>query len=168
MRNKKGFTLIELLVVVLIIGILAAASVPSYFKSVEVTKADDAVALVNMIGTTNKMFALDHSNQYVTGDFPTTVNTGCGSATACPTAAPYTNACALVWCKYLADQNFGSKPYTFTACNPTAGACGTSGGSNATAGARNKSTRAPYSTWGYSQDASGVITNHNGAPAATY
>jgi len=168
MKDKKGFTLIELLVVVLIIGILASASVPSYLKSVEVAKADDAVALVNMIGTTNKMFALDHSNQYVTGNFPTTPNTGC-SGVACPTAAPYNNACYLVACKYLADQNFGSKPYTFTACSPSGGACGTSGGSAATAGARNKSVTAPYSGWGYAQDASGVITGYGtSVPKATY
>lgn len=166
MRDKKGFTLIELLVVVLIIGILAAASVPSYLKSVEVTKADDAVALVNMIGTTNKMFALDHSNQYVVGTFPITVNTGCGTG-VCPTSGPYTNACTLVWCKYLSDQNFGSKPYTFYACSPTGGGCGTSGGTNATAGARRKT--GTYAAWGYAQDASGVITGYGAlVPPPTY
>lgn len=166
MRNKKGFTLIELLVVVLIIGILAAASVPSYLKSVEVTKADDAVALVNMIGTTNKMFALDHSNNYVDGAFPTAANTGCGTA-ACPTTTPYNNGCILVWCKYLSDQNFGSKPYNFWACNPLGGACGTSGGTAATAGARRKA--GTYSAWGYAQNASGVITGYGAlVPPATY
>lgn len=162
-KNKRGFTLIELLVVVLIIGILASVAVPSYLKSVETTKADDAVSLVNMIGTTNKMFALDHSNSYVTGTFPTTANTGCGTGT-CPTAG-FTNACALVWCKYLADQNFGSKPYNFYACNGT-GACGASGGSNATAGAKRKS--GTYAAWGYAQSVSGVITAYGGAPAPTY
>ncbi len=165
MRNKKGFTLIELLVVVLIIGILASASVPSYLKSVEVTKADDAVALVNMIGTTNKMFALDHSNNYIIGTFPTTANTGCGVGACAPTT--YTSACNLVWCKYLSDQNFGSKPYTFYACSPTGGACGTSGGSNATAGARRKA--GTYAAWGYAQDGSGVITGYGAlVPPPTY
>jgi len=164
MINKKGFTLIELLVVVLIIGILASVAVPSYLKSVETTKADDAVALVNMIGTTNKMFALDHSNSYVTGSFPASANTGCGAGT-CPTSG-FTNACALVWCKYLSDQNFGSKPYTFWACDPSLGACGSSGGNNATAGAKRKS--GTYAAWGYAQNASGVITNYGSAPAPTY
>lgn len=164
-RHEGGFTLIELLVVVLIIGILAAVSVPSYLKSVETTKADDAVALVNMIGTTNKMFALDHANTYVTGTFPTAVDTGCGSA-ACPAGPTYTNACALVWCKYLSDQNFGSKPYTFYACDPSGGACGASGGSGATGGARRKA--GTYSGWGYAQNGQGVITNYGGAPTPTY
>lgn len=166
-RRTKGFTLIELLVVVLIIGILAAVAVPSYLKSVETTKADDAVALVNMIGTTNKMFALDHSGNYIVGTFPTTANTGCGSSACQPTT--YTNACNLVWCKYLADQNFGSKPYTFYACNGAVStACGSSGGSGTlTAGARRKS--GTYSAWGYAQDVSGVITGYGaGVPAPTY
>jgi len=164
-RRDSGFTLIELLVVVLIIGILAAVSVPSYLKSVETTKADDAVALVNMIGTTNKMFALDHGNAYVTGTFPTAADTGCGAA-ACPSVAPFTSACTLVWCKYLSDQNFGSKPFFFYACDPAAGACGASGGSNATAGAKRKA--GTYAAWGYAQSGSGVITNYGGAPTPTY
>ncbi len=163
-RRDAGFTLIELLVVVLIIGILAAVAVPSYMKSVETTKADDAVALVNMIGTTNKMFALDHSNNYIVGTFPAVANTGCGAGACAPTT--YTNACNLVWCKYLSDQNFGSKPYTFYACDPALGPCGASGGSNATAGAKRKS--GTYVAWGYSQNGSGVITNHGTAPAPTY
>jgi prepilin-type N-terminal cleavage/methylation domain-containing protein len=161
--SRAGFTLIEMLVVVLIIGILAAIAIPSYLKSVETTKADDAVALVNMIGTTNKMFALDHSNAYVTGTFPTAANTGCG-VVACPTSGPYTNPCMLVWCKYLADQNYGSKPYTLYACDP-AGAC-TTGGAGKTAGAQRKT--GAYSVWGYAQDSQGVITNYGGAPAPTY
>ncbi|MBI5246116.1 MAG: type II secretion system protein [Elusimicrobia bacterium] len=165
MNNQKGFTLIELLVVVLIIGILAAVGVPSYLKSVETTKADDAVAMVNMIGTTNKMFALDHNNSYVVGTFPVAANTGCGAG-ACPAAGPYTTACFLVFCKYLADQNFGSKPYTLNACDPGGAACGSSG-VQATADAKRKA--GAYAAWGYYQTSQGVITGYGaGVPAPTY
>ncbi len=167
-RRDSGFTLIELLVVVLIIGILAALGIPSYLKTVETQKADDAVALVNMIGTTNKMFALDHGGAYIgntaSQSFPTSSNTGCPGA--CPTAGPYV-ACDLVKCKYLSDQNFGSKPYQFWACDPALGACGASGGTNATAGA--KRTAGTYIAWGYSMNAQGVISpNATGAPVPTY
>ena len=161
--KRKGFTLIELVVVVLIVGILAAFAVPSYLKSVETTKADDAVALVNMIGTTNRMFALDHANTYVAGTFPAG---SCGAGTCTP--PNLADPCTLVYCRYLSDQDFGSKPYTFYACGGAgSGACGASGGSNSTAGARRKS--GIYSDWGYAQDAQGVITAYGiGVPAPNY
>ena len=119
-----------------------------------------------MIGTTNKMYALDHSNSYVTGTFPTTANTGCAAAAPNPCNLTPPDPCTLVWCKYLANQNFGSKPYNFYACSPTGGACGASGGSNATAGAKRKA--GTYAAWGYAQDAQGVISSYGGAPAPTY
>lgn len=162
-NNRKGYTLIELVVVVLIIGILASFGIPQYLKTVETSKADDAVSTINMIGTTNKMFALDHSGVYATGTF----NAACGTGSC---AAPW-SACDLVYCKYLADQDWASRPYDYAACNgAVSAACATMSGAvgtgNQVSAARRKATASsPYNTWAYGMNTSGVITAYGTNPA---
>ncbi len=163
-RDRKGYTLIELVVTVLIIGVLASFAIPQYLKTVETGKADDAVAILNMIGTTNKMFALDHSNFYVAGTF----TASCTGTGVCPASVTATqaNACTLVWCKYLADQDWANKPYTFYACDGSiSGACGGLGAGNQVAGAKRlASANTPYNTWGYTMNTAGVITAYGTTP----
>lgn len=42
--NRKGFTLLEVLIVVIIIGILAAISMPQYMKTIERAKTAEAMS----------------------------------------------------------------------------------------------------------------------------
>lgn len=172
-NSSRGFTLVELLVVVLLVGILAAFAVPQYMKSVENSKADDGSALANMVGTTNRMYALDHNGTYTSG----TITTACtaGSVT-CPSAGGIQDPCNLVSCKYLAAQDFDNKAYSIASAGASGatgpGSCGLGigAGSNYTSCAKRRSgsspgtTNATYQAWGYTVDVNGSMASYGGAP----
>ena len=171
-KCRRGYTLIEMVVTILIIGILASIAVPQYLNTVETGKADDAVSTVNMIGTTNKMFALDHNGFYVAGGFPSGAGASCGAgvcpATVVATVTGPTAGCNLVWCKYLADQDWGDKPYTYDSCDTAGGGGGHCGSPSAVAGTQRAGGSAPYSGWGYYMSKAGQITALGNAPTPTY
>ena len=74
LRNEEsGFTLIELLVVMLIIGILAAIALPSFFNQRD--KAGDAEAKsgAKTAQTAIETYATDNGGSYVGGDVAATL-----------------------------------------------------------------------------------------------
>jgi type IV pilus assembly protein PilA len=73
--SEGGFTLVELLVVMLILGLLAAIAIPSFFNQRDKAKDADAKESVRTAQTAIETYATDHGGKYV------------DSSNASPTAA---------------------------------------------------------------------------------
>lgn len=154
LSGRAGFTLAELIVVIFVLGILAWIGIPQYNKSVESSRADEAVSLVQMIATTNRMYALDNNNVFTSGQ----LTDSCLSA---PCTAPGNDPCNLIACNYLAKQTFSNKSYDLFAVDGSllAGCTLTgAGGTNyAACGKRKSGAASPYADWGYTVDKNGLV-----------
>jgi type IV pilus assembly protein PilA len=63
-QGESGFTLVELLVVMLILGLLAAIAIPSFFNQRDKAKDADAKAAVRTAQTAMETYATDHDGAY--------------------------------------------------------------------------------------------------------
>lgn len=156
MKNRKGFTLIELMVVVVIMGILATMGIPYYYKTVETSKATDALSLGHLLANANRMYKVDHPvmTQWLSGQITNT----CNNVSTCAGAG--TTGCALVACGYVAQQDWDQSAYNFFICN------GASGGyCNNGVSASVKRKTGTYVNWGYRFLDTGVCQSLGGAPA---
>lgn len=153
MKNRKGFTLIELMVVVVIIGTLATMAVPYYYKTIETSKATDALAIGHMLGNANRMYVLDNPGSPVSGQLTNSCN-----SVACAGAS---GACRLVACSYVAQQDWDSSDYGIYACNGGNGGGYCAG--NVMASVKRKT--GTYANWGYRFYNTGVCEAVGGAPS---
>lgn len=67
-QGESGFTLVELLVVMLILGLLAAIAVPSFFNQRDKARDADAKAGVRTSQTAMETYATDNNGSYVGAD----------------------------------------------------------------------------------------------------
>jgi prepilin-type N-terminal cleavage/methylation domain-containing protein len=166
-RSEQGFSLVELLVVVLIVGILAAFSIPKYNHTVETSRAENAAATLIMIGQANRMFQLD-LGQYANNG---TLSDTCNSASCCSgscSASQRRDRCQLIACKYLASQPWSNGNYYFQAgTNVSCGVSASCSGSSRIACARRQgAASASYNSWGYIYCSDGSLKwdNTKGTP----
>jgi type IV pilus assembly protein PilA len=67
-REESGFTLVELLVVMLILGLLAAIAIPSFFNQRNKAKDSSAKEAVRTAETAIETYATDHDGKYTGAD----------------------------------------------------------------------------------------------------
>jgi type IV pilus assembly protein PilA len=74
MASERGFTLIELLVVMLIIGLLAAIAIPTFFNQREKARDAGAKEMAHTAQVAMETYATDNNGSYASVD-PAALNT---------------------------------------------------------------------------------------------
>jgi type IV pilus assembly protein PilA len=134
MAGEKGFTLIELLVVMLIIGILAAIAIPTFFNQKQKAQDADTKAMAHTVQTAIETYATDHGGDY-TGATPVNLNAIENTVDTAHTTVPTATGTGYVITvsnpttthAFTITRAGGSFTYT---CTPVAGGGGCPAGGN--------------------------------------
>ncbi len=137
MGRDEGFTLIELLVVMLILGILAAIAIPTFFNQREKAQDSDAKAMARAAQTAIETYATDNGGSYagatpaLLNGIENTVATSGVNVVTVPTATANSYQVTAASAGSGGTRTFsigrtGAGAFTFT-CTPVGGGCPTGG-----------------------------------------
>jgi prepilin-type N-terminal cleavage/methylation domain-containing protein len=110
-REDSGFTLVELLVVMLILGLLAAIAIPSFFNQRDKAKDADAKEAVRTAQTAVETWATDHDGKY----------NGDGTAAQTPDAADLKTIEPSLNNANISNVTTGATSYSVTVTSDVAG-----------------------------------------------
>ena len=120
MLNKKGFTLVEVMTVVIIIGILAALSVPFLIGYARDARNDRAKSVLYLVAQGYKNFKADFPSALNRLDFSASlekINNLNQNAINCSLSEIVGSASldytALIKCSYIPNLNYGDMNYKF-------------------------------------------------------
>ena len=65
-RRRRAITLMELMVIIIIIGILAAIAIPMFPRTMEMTKAKEAVVSLQQIRTAERIYRVEENTYWRT------------------------------------------------------------------------------------------------------
>ena len=167
--KKSGFTLVELLVVLVLIGVLVAIVMPNYTKTVEVSKAKEAIATLQAIHTAQMIYraGISPSRSFTTGtpDNPTCTPPFTGSGE---------NFCQLVVNNLLPGKRWDATYYIYEGADDAGGSSylgralrrpgscvSNCSGAVFPCGCTNT---VPYTAWGYLIALDGTMTPLGTAP----
>ena len=67
LRSRRAVTLMELMITVIAIGVIAALAIPSYRRTVERARSNEAVTNLNIISMGEKIYKIDNSTYWADG-----------------------------------------------------------------------------------------------------
>ena len=65
--SRRGVTLTELMIVLTILGVVAGLAIPNYFRTLEVSRSNEARANLNVIHMGQKIFLLNNNRYWPAG-----------------------------------------------------------------------------------------------------
>jgi type IV pilus assembly protein PilA len=127
--DESGFTLVELLVVMLIIGLLAAIAIPSFFNQRDKAKDADAKESVRTAQTAVETYSTDNGGVYTGATaaglkvIETTLNDTPGALTVTAGANNYTLGVASKTGTVFTIARAANGQVTYTCNKPNVGGC---------------------------------------------